>query len=83
MLETIKHIPIIVLQGDEDRLAARTRIWVAMMKEIGMEHVYIEVEGGDHSLFISQTPDTLAKLFSFFNIVRKDMRKNVLDADER
>lgn len=83
VLETIKHIPIIVLQGDEDRLAARTRIWVSMMKKIGMEHVYIEVAGGDHSLFISQTPETLSKLFAFFNIVQKDMRNNVLATDER
>jgi hypothetical protein len=36
------------------------------MKEIGMEHVHVEVKGGDHL--------TLGKIFAFFNIVRKDQR---------
>ena len=41
------------------------------MKDLGMEHVYLEVKGGDHSLFVSQNRDTLSKVFSFFNIVGK------------
>ena len=73
-LEKIAHLPIIVLQGDQDRLVARTRQWVAKMKELGMEHVYIEVPGGDPSRFISQSAATLGKLFAFFNIVRKQER---------
>ncbi len=73
-LEKIAHLPIIVLQGDQDRLVTRTRQWVAKMKELGMEHVYIEVPGGDHSRFISRSADTLGKLFAFFNIVRKQGR---------
>jgi hypothetical protein len=52
---------------------ARTRQWVARMKELGMEHVYIEVQGGDHSLFVSRNREMLSKVFSFFNIVRKKM----------
>ena len=71
VLEQIKHIPIIVLQGDQDRLVERTRVWVAKMKELGMEHIYIEVPGGDHSLFISRDAAMIAKLFDFFNIVGK------------
>jgi dipeptidyl aminopeptidase/acylaminoacyl peptidase len=61
------------LQGDNDQSVpvARTRQWVAKMKELGMEHVYVEVKGGDHSLFVSQNRETLSKVFSFFNIVRK------------
>jgi predicted peptidase len=72
-LESFRHVPILVLQGDDDRSVpvARTREWVAKMRELGMEHVYIEVEGGDHSLFVSRNRVMLSKVFSFFNIVRK------------
>ena len=73
-LAAFQHVPIIVLQGDEDRLVTTTREWVAKMKTIGMEHVYVEVKGGDHSRFINANPDTLEKIFAFFNIVRKDQR---------
>ena len=47
------------------------RKWVAKMREIGMQHIYIEVPGGDHSLFISKNRETLDKLFHFFSIVEK------------
>ena len=70
-LRAISHIPILVLQGDQDRLVELSRRWVAKMKEIGMEHVYVEVLGGDHSLFISQNEEMMSKIFSFFDIVRK------------
>jgi predicted esterase len=72
-LEAFRNVPILVLHGDNDQTVpvARTRQWVAKMKELGMEHVYLEVKGGDHSLFVSQNRDTLSKVFSFFNIVRK------------
>ena len=73
-LEAFKHVPIIVMQGDEDRLVTTTREWVAKMKELGMEHLYVEVKGGDHSRFINANADTLEKIFAFFNIVRKDQR---------
>ena len=68
------YVPIIVMQGDEDRLVTTTREWVAKMKELGMEHLYVEVKGGDHSRFINANADTLEKIFAFFNIVRKDQR---------
>ena len=80
-LEAFKHVPIIVLQGDEDQLVTTTREWVAKMKELGMEHVYVEVEGGDHSRFINASSETLGKLFAFFNIVRKDQRQRTNQAD--
>jgi poly(3-hydroxybutyrate) depolymerase len=73
-LEAFKHVPIIVLQGDQDQLVTTTRQWVAKMKAIGMEHLYVEVKGGDHSRFINSSADTLEKIFAFFNIVRKDQR---------
>ena len=62
------------MQGDEDRLVKRTRESVAKMKEIGMEHVYVEVKGGDHSRFINANADTLEKIFAPFSIVQKDQR---------
>jgi hypothetical protein len=39
-----------------------------------MQHVYIEVPGGDHSLFVREVPETLSKVFAFFNIVGKRER---------
>ena len=73
ILESIKHLPILVLQGDEDTAVPveRTRAWVARMAEIGMQHVYVEIPGGDHSLLISQDEANMQKFVDFFNIVRK------------
>jgi len=70
-LEGFRQLPILVLQGDKDQLVNLTRQWVAKMQELGMAHVYVEVKGGDHSLFVSQDREMLSKVFSFFNIVRK------------
>ena len=70
-LERIKHIPIFVLQGDEDRLITLTRRWVEQMQSLGMQHVYAEIPGGDHSLVISQNSEHMQKFIDFFNIVRK------------
>ena len=73
VLGKIKDIPIIVLQGDEDDLVPvdLTREWVSKMQELGMQHVYIEIEGGDHSLLISQDAVNMKKFTDFFEIVRK------------
>lgn len=73
ILNNIKHLPIFVLQGDEDTAVPveRTRAWVAKMKELGMQHIYVEIPGGDHSLLISQDAANMKKFIDFFNIVRK------------
>ena len=73
ILNSIKHLPIFVLQGDEDAAVPveRTRAWVAKMAELGMQHVYVEIPGGDHSLLISQDAVNMQKFVDFFNIVRK------------
>lgn len=73
ILNNIKHLPIFVLQGDEDTAVPveRTRAWVAKMQELGMQHVYVEIPGGDHSLLISQDAVNMQKFVDFFNIVRK------------
>jgi predicted peptidase len=76
VLERFKHIPILVMHGDQDKTipVARTREAVARMKQLGMQYVYVEVKGGDHSLFISKSRDMVSKLFSFFDIARKHER---------
>lgn len=70
-LERIKHLPIFVLQGDEDGLVTLTRRWVEKMQDLGMQYVYAEIPGGDHSLIISQNAEHMKKFVDFFNIVRK------------
>jgi len=73
ILNKIKHLPIFVLQGDEDTAVPveRTRDWIAKMQELGMQHVYVEIPGGDHSLLISQDAENMKKFVDFFNIVRR------------
>ncbi len=73
VLEAIKHIPILVLQGTEDELVpvAMTRRWVGAMQELGMQHVYVEIEGADHTFFISQNGENMRKITSFFDMIRK------------
>lgn len=73
ILNNIKHLPIFVLHGDNDTVipVEHTRAWVAKMQELGMQHVYVEIPGGDHSLLISQDAVNMKKFIDFFNIVRK------------
>ena len=75
-LERFRHIPILVMHGDEDKTipVGRTRETVAHMKQLGMQYVYVEVKGGDHSLFISKSREMVSKLFSFFDIARRNER---------
>ena len=74
--EAIRHIPFLVLQGSDDRVVptAGVRESVAKMSALGMRHLYIEIPGGDHSLFISRNPEVVEHLFSFFNLVSKTTR---------
>lgn len=69
-LQKIKHIPVIVVQGAKDPLvrAANTRRWVEKMKELGMEHTYIEDPNGGH---IAVAFDHLPGIFEFFNRHKK------------
>lgn len=73
ILNKIQHLPIFILQGDKDEAVpvGRTRTWVSRMASLGMNHVYVEIPGGDHSLLISQNSENMQKFIDFFNIVRK------------
>ena len=63
-LKAITHLPVIVVQGDRDRLVPveGARRWVAKMKELEMVHEYLEVEGGDH---IKPAFQKLPEVFDF------------------
>jgi len=71
--QAIRHIPFLVIQGTDDQTVpvAGARSSVKRMQELGMQHLYIEIPGGDHSLFISRDPEVVEHLFSFFNLVAK------------
>lgn len=65
-LTKIKHLPVILVQGEKDSLVPvkMARNWAAKMKELGMTHEYIEVKGGDH---IFPAFQKLPEVFAFFN----------------
>lgn len=69
-VEKIKHIPVILVQGDEDKLVpvAGARRWAEQMKKLDMTHEYIEVAGGDH---VSIAAQNLPKIFEFFDKHKK------------
>jgi poly(3-hydroxybutyrate) depolymerase len=73
-LEKIKHIPVIVVQGDQDKLVpvAGARRWVEKMKELGMKYEYIEVAGGDH---ITVAFQNMPKIFEFFDKQQKQAKE--------
>lgn len=65
-LKKITHMPVIVVQGDNDRLVpvGIARKWVGEMKELEMTHEYVEVKGGGH-VIIAFT--NMPRIFEFFN----------------
>jgi poly(3-hydroxybutyrate) depolymerase/kynurenine formamidase len=75
-LQRMRQIPVLVLHGDADATVPveQSRRWVARMRELGMQHVYVEIPGGDHSAFVSRNPETLSKVFSFFDLTHKGTR---------
>lgn len=65
-LEKIKTMPVILVQGDADRLVpvAIARRWAAKMKQLEMDHTYIEVAGGGH---VRIAFDNMGKIFEFLS----------------
>jgi predicted peptidase len=66
MLTPVKNtMPIIVTQGDADTAVpvANTRAWIEVMKELKVNHTYVEVAGAGHGDIITiGMPD----IFAFF-----------------
>ncbi|HEX8910968.1 MAG TPA: alpha/beta hydrolase-fold protein, partial [Humisphaera sp.] len=66
----IKHVPVILVQGDKDPLVRvdRVRPWAEEMKRLGMTHEYVEVAGGGH---VDVAFSSLPKIFDFFAAHRR------------
>ena len=64
-LTKIKSTPVILVQGDKDRLVPvrGAQRWAAKMKELGMTYQYIEVKDGSH---IQPAITELPAIFDFF-----------------
>ena len=69
-MERMKHIPQIVVHGDADPTVnvSGSRNMVAAMKTHNVDHVYIEVPGGNH---IDMVVPNLPAVFDFFDKKRK------------
>jgi dipeptidyl aminopeptidase/acylaminoacyl peptidase len=63
-------LPEIVVHGDDDRTVnvQGSRSMVAKMKELGIEHKYIEVPGGSHGGVVAPN---LPAVFDFFDAHKK------------
>ena len=73
-IEQFTHIPTFLIQGDQDRYMPLSRGVASTMNQLGMAHVYLVIKGGDHTGFIAENPEMLSKVYSFFNLIRKDQR---------
>ena len=82
-LAKIKTTPVILVQGDKDRLVPvqGARRWAAKMKELGMTHTYIEVKDGNH---IKPAFTQLPAIFEFFATHTKMVpsKKEASDSDD-
>jgi poly(3-hydroxybutyrate) depolymerase len=69
-LARIRTLPEIVVHGDDDRTVnvQGSRTMVAKMKELGIEHKYIEVPGGTHGGVVAPN---LPAVFDFFDAHKK------------
>jgi dienelactone hydrolase len=69
-LTRIRALPEIVVHGDDDRTVnvQGSRSMVAKMKELGIEHKYIEVPGGTHGGVVAPN---LPAVFDFFDAHKK------------
>ena len=72
-LEKIRSVPEIVVHGDADPTVPVTgsRTMVAKLKELGVEHKYVEVPGGLHSDVVGPS---LAAVIDFFDAHKKPAR---------
>jgi len=72
-LDRIRHVPEIVVHGDDDATVnvSGSRTMVAKLKELGTEVKYIEVPGGSHSGVVAPN---LPAVIEFFDAHRKTTR---------
>lgn len=68
-LAAIRQMPVMVVQGDQDRLVhvENTRRWVAKMQDLHMDHRYVEIAGGDHIFSICANAAMIGEVFDFFD----------------
>lgn len=68
-LSEIVDMPVILVQGEADTLVTveLVRPWAARLEELGMNHRYIEIPGGDHVVSFSRNTDMIGEVFEFFN----------------
>jgi predicted peptidase len=61
-----RGLPVMVVHGDADETVdvEISRRWVAKMRELGMEHEYIEVRGGSHA---SAGRENIGRVFEFLS----------------
>jgi predicted peptidase len=73
-LAQLKDMPIFMVQGDQDALVnvERVRPWAEKMKTMGMNYIYTEVAGGDHMGVVTSSPETMKRMFDFFEKARKN-----------
>ena len=66
----IKHIPVILIQGDQDKLVpvAGARRWAEQMKKNDMKYEYLEIAGGGH---VDVALQNIPKIFEFFEKHKK------------
>ncbi|MGH9176449.1 MAG: alpha/beta hydrolase-fold protein, partial [Vicinamibacterales bacterium] len=69
-IEKFRHIPQIVVHGDADPTVnvSGSRNMVEAMKKLGVDHLYIEVPGGNH---LNMVVPNIPKVFDFFDSKRK------------
>jgi poly(3-hydroxybutyrate) depolymerase len=73
-VEKIKHIPVNMIQGDQDFLVpvAGPRRWAEAMKKSGMTYEYMEIAGGGH---IDVATKNIPAVFEFFNNHQKKAKE--------
>lgn len=73
-LDKIKHLPVFVVQGDQDNLVRPegTRRWVEKLKELKVTHEYMEIPGGGHGDVVGKG---IPKIFEFFEKQYKENGK--------
>lgn len=69
VLEQSKHIPTIIVTGDDDEHLSvdKVRKMVAQLEKMETKHRYIEIKDGDHYHSIAENPAMIAEVFDFFD----------------